>query len=190
MFVAVLHLGNIYGHQVGYWLVTVRTYGDFIMMPHWETAPSASLPNIPTLSKPVLAPVLVTLSARLGSGKYQFCKSLIWLDRVFKHPTSCKGSQRFTDCVIHHVRPLVSDILTRGLFSHIHTIWKSMACDSYLQLGAVAESVRLGARLWDIGSSLLSWVKPITYKLDNCCFQPWCLTLTRIEQESVRSVSR
>ena len=32
----VLHPSNIY--QDGYWLVTVRTHGDFIVLPHWETA--------------------------------------------------------------------------------------------------------------------------------------------------------
>ena len=52
---------HLRSYQVEDWLVTVRTHGDFISLPHWETRPPGPGPHIPlshiilTLSQPVLA---------------------------------------------------------------------------------------------------------------------------------------
>ena len=59
--------------------VTVHTHGDFIVLPHWNTRPVAPWSAIP-LSCIILilsqsnriCPILIMLSARLGSDKYQF----------------------------------------------------------------------------------------------------------------------
>ena len=50
-----------WSYQCTYWLVSVHTHGDFIVLPHWATRPPAPWPDILlshiflTLSHPVLA---------------------------------------------------------------------------------------------------------------------------------------
>ena len=70
---------HLRSYQNGYWLVTVHTHGDFIVLPHWETRPSA--PRLPTLSyypvnQPISLPcvILIMQNLWLGSDKYQFSR--------------------------------------------------------------------------------------------------------------------
>ena len=74
---------HLRSYQDGYWLVTVRTPGDFIVLPHWDTRP----PDHDLLSHSVIlscteptspCTILIMSSARLRSDEYQF-KSL-WFD--------------------------------------------------------------------------------------------------------------
>ena len=71
--------GNILGHIT----VTVRTHGDFIVLPHLQTSLPESYPikshyHDTKLTSPW--PILLMLSSKLGSDENQFCKSLVWLD--------------------------------------------------------------------------------------------------------------
>ena len=61
-------------YQDGYRLVTMCIPGDFIVVPHWEIMLLAPYPDI-ELTSP--CPILLMLSARLGSDKYQFYKLLV-----------------------------------------------------------------------------------------------------------------
>ena len=76
-------------HQDGYWLVTVRALGDFIVLPHWENRFDI-LPV--TLSwhwanQSFLCPILIMLSSRLG-----IAKSLVWLDHELNSwSAACKA---------------------------------------------------------------------------------------------------
>ena len=70
-------------YQDGYRVVTVRIHDDFIVLPHWETRPPAPWPDI-TLSCHWANSILIMPSTWLGSDKYQFDKSLIWLDHGFE----------------------------------------------------------------------------------------------------------
>ena len=62
-----------------------RTNRTDIVMPHWETSPSAPWTNIPLshiiliLCKAILVIILLKQSIRRGSDEYQLCKSLVWL---------------------------------------------------------------------------------------------------------------
>ena len=77
-------LQNLRSYDDGYRLVIVHTHGDFIVLAHWESRPPASWPGIP-LSHIILTlshcPILLMAHGRLGSDKYQFDKSLGWLDQ-------------------------------------------------------------------------------------------------------------
>ena len=72
----------------GYRLVTVHTHGDFIVLPHWETRPSASWPptqlHYPDTKPTSLYPILIMLSTWLGSDRYKLNKSLVWLNHRFE----------------------------------------------------------------------------------------------------------
>ena len=76
---------HLRSYQDAYQLVTLRTHGAFIVLPHWETRPPAPWLShlILTLSQPVLSyPAIIILqSAWLGSDKYKFWKSLALLDQ-------------------------------------------------------------------------------------------------------------
>ena len=85
---------HLRSYEVGYRLVTVRSHGDFTVLPYWDTWPQLPIwshyPNTDpgkagwrVLSYPVLCANLIMLSIRLGSNKSQFCKSLIWLSHIF-----------------------------------------------------------------------------------------------------------
>ena len=64
------------------------TISGIIVLPHCETRPLATLPGIPQSHYPYtvkISPCQILLmpsnkTARLASGKYQFYKSLVWLD--------------------------------------------------------------------------------------------------------------
>ena len=75
-------------YQDGCQLVTVhKTHSNFIVLPHQEIRPLAPWSNIPVsrinpdskITSP--CPILSMPSARLGSNKYQFYKSLVWHHR-------------------------------------------------------------------------------------------------------------
>ena len=46
-----------------------------------------------------------------------------------------------------------------------------------LALGAVAESVEHGTRVWGIGSLVPDGIKPMTFIIDKCRFLAWRLAL-------------
>ena len=72
--------------QDGNWLMTVHIHGNFIVQPYWEIRPPGTTTQHPTLSRypdtelTSPCPNLLIPSARLGSDKHQFYKSLVWLD--------------------------------------------------------------------------------------------------------------
>ena len=68
--------------------LTLCTHGDFIVQPHFETRPPEPWHDIPLshINYPDIKPTspclsLIVPSARLGSCKYQFDKSFVWLDQ-------------------------------------------------------------------------------------------------------------
>ena len=70
LFASWQHLGS---YQSGYWLVTMCTHYDIIVLHRWETMnwyPTQS--PYPDTDLTSLCPVWIMPSARLGSNKYQF----------------------------------------------------------------------------------------------------------------------
>ena len=61
----------------------MRTHGDLIVLPHWETRLSASWPDITLSQSPDTEPTSPFRFLIMPSAKYQFYKSLIWLDYGF-----------------------------------------------------------------------------------------------------------
>ena len=57
--------------------LTVHFHGDFIVPPHWEIRQPPPWPDIPLSPHPIL----LISSTKLESYKYQFDKSLVWLDQ-------------------------------------------------------------------------------------------------------------
>ena len=45
--------------------------------------------------------------------------------------------------------------------------------------GVMAESAERGPQMRETGSSVLNWVKPMTYEVDTCRFLSWLLALIR-----------
>ena len=78
-------LQRLRSYQDGYWLLTVHTYSECIVLSHWEIRLPAPWPDIPlchiilTLSEPVLALSYWCRTTMLGN-KYRVCKSLVWLN--------------------------------------------------------------------------------------------------------------
>ena len=86
-FMSYQHLSS---YQDGYWVMTVCTHSYshsyVIVLFHWETRTPAPWPNIPHIhvifiqAAPTSScPLVVSSSAKLGSDKYTFDKSLLWL---------------------------------------------------------------------------------------------------------------
>ena len=78
-------LQQLRSYQVGQWFVTVHTHGNFIVLLHWEIRSLAPWLDI---SQPLSwhwaeqpCPIQLMPSTWLGSYKFQFDKSLVWLDR-------------------------------------------------------------------------------------------------------------
>ena len=85
-------------YQDGYWLVTVRTHGDFIVLAHWEIRPPTRWPDIPLSHYPdseitSICTTLLMQSTRLGSDKYQIYKPLVWLDREPNSPSPAREAR-------------------------------------------------------------------------------------------------
>ena len=55
--------------------------GDFIVLPNWKIRPPVTQSHYPDTKLTSPHSILLMPSARLGSDKYQFCKSLLWLDQ-------------------------------------------------------------------------------------------------------------
>ena len=58
-----------------------------------------------------------------------------------------------------------------GVVSDYNHIWNPSA--EIPDLGAVVELLERGPPVWEIGSSVPSRVKPVTYKIDTCHFVAW-----------------
>ena len=84
LFVGVLHPCN--STVISGWALTCDSaHPDFRVLLHWEIRSSAPWPNIPLLhysDTELTSPcfILLMLSTRLGSDKYQFYKSLVSID--------------------------------------------------------------------------------------------------------------
>ena len=85
-------------------LMAVHTHGNFILLPLWETRPPTPCPNIPQRTSPCL--ILIMPSARLGRDKYQFYKSLVWLDR--EQQTTWSRTRDAHNILIRHPHPVLS----------------------------------------------------------------------------------
>ena len=83
----------------------VPTCLNFMVLPHWETRLLTPQPSYPTRSyypNTVLTgscPILLILSTRLGSDKYLFYKSLVWLDQDSKSCSSAQEACALTESV-------------------------------------------------------------------------------------------
>ena len=72
-------------YREGYWFVTVHIHGNCIVLPQWEIrllTPWLNIPLSHILYYPNTSPcsILSMPSTRLENNKYQFDKSLVWLD--------------------------------------------------------------------------------------------------------------
>ena len=81
----VLCLGNIYGNiRMDTRYVTMHTYGDFIVLSHWDIRSTGTMTCYPTPyhypdTEPITpCRILIMPNARLGSDKYEF--SSHWFD--------------------------------------------------------------------------------------------------------------
>ena len=76
---------HVWSYQHRYWLLSVRTRGDFIVLNHWDTRLPQSWPNVPhcpdiVLSSPCPYPVNAEHQAKLVSSEMcQYDKYLVWL---------------------------------------------------------------------------------------------------------------
>ena len=76
---------HLRSYQDGYWVVTVHTHGNFILLPHWDSKLPASWPDftvshiILTLSLTSHWPFQIMASTKLGKVKCKLCKVLVWL---------------------------------------------------------------------------------------------------------------
>ena len=76
---------------------------DLIVLPHWENQAISTItwyptqPHYPDTELTSPCPILIIPGTWLGSNKYQFYKSLVWLDHWFKRTISCMRDECFTD---------------------------------------------------------------------------------------------
>ena len=142
--------------------MTVRTHCDFIVLfstrkpgcqQHELISHSVPLPghwaNCSCL-------ILIMPCTWLGSNKYQFIKSLFWLDQV--------SNPRRSDSPI-------SQNGRQTLYSFDHPVWSDglVGC-----LGSGGQINTAHVEGWKFE---FQWVKLMTYKMVSCCFIAWRLVL-------------
>ena len=117
--------------------MTVCTHGNFIVLPNWQIRLLAPWPDIPLTNSEWTSPcpILLMPSAWLGSDKYQFYKSLIWLDRESnsRSPTHTWG-RRSTDSVTAPGFWHMSSYRLLALWMCVHISMQSMSVTHRLQL--------------------------------------------------------